>query len=170
MRSRAMPSRARLVSASGSVVNSSSRDLVGQHAVDLLGHVAIEAAQPRLHVNDRHAFLHRDQRAGDGRVDVADHQHRRRRLGIEHRLEAAHDLGGLHRVAGRADLEVDVRFGDAELAEEGVLHLGVVVLTGMQQPGRQRTRRRAQRRHDRCDLHEVRPGPHDAQDRPFARQ
>ena len=51
------------------------RDLVGQHAVDLFGHRSVEAAQSRFDVHDRHALLHRDQRAGERRVDVADDQH-----------------------------------------------------------------------------------------------
>ena len=47
-------------------------DRVGQHAVDLLGHRAVERAQPGLDVRDRDPLLHRDERARDRAVDVAD--------------------------------------------------------------------------------------------------
>ena len=50
------------------------------------------------------------------------------------RLEGLHDLGGLHGVrCRRADAQVDVRLGNAELAEEQVAHPLVVVLAGVDQ-------------------------------------
>ncbi len=58
-----------------SVVERAVGQLVGQHAVDFFRHGAVEAAQARFHVDPRHALLGRHQRAGDGGVDVAHHQH-----------------------------------------------------------------------------------------------
>ena len=49
------------------------RELVGEDPVDLLGHRSIERAQPGLDVRDRDAPLGGDQRGGERRVDVSDH-------------------------------------------------------------------------------------------------
>jgi len=50
------------------------RNLVGENAIDLFGHPAIIAAQAGLYVYDRNMSLHRNQRAGNGRIDIADHE------------------------------------------------------------------------------------------------
>jgi hypothetical protein len=110
-------------------------NLVGEHAVDLFRHAAVVAPQAGLDVDHLHPALGSDQGAGDGGVDVADHQHRLRPDLVEHRLEALHHLGGLHRVAAGADFEVMVGARDAEIGEEAVAHRRVVMLAGMQQLG-----------------------------------
>ena len=69
------PSQIRLVTALRSVANSRSDDRVGGDAVDLLGHLAVEAAQAGLDVRHRDAELDRGERGGERRVDVAHHQH-----------------------------------------------------------------------------------------------
>ena len=97
-------------------------DLVGQHAVDLLRHVAVEAAQSRLDVDDGDALLARDQAARERRVDVADDDDAARREIVEHGLEAPHDLGGLHRMRAGADLQVDVRWRQFEVGEKPLVH------------------------------------------------
>ena len=48
------------------------RDLVGHEAIDFLGHVAIEAAQPAFDVHDGRALLDGDQAARQRRIDVTD--------------------------------------------------------------------------------------------------
>ena len=133
-----MPSRSRLSRALFSVVNSRSEIWSVSTRLISSGMRAVEAAQARLDVDHGHALLDRDQRAGQRGIHVAHHQHRGRPLPVEHRLEAAHDLGGLHRVRGRAHLEVDVRVGYAQRLEELAVHLRVVVLPGVHEPHRQR--------------------------------
>jgi hypothetical protein len=52
--------------------------LVGEEAVDLFRHSAIETAEPRLDVRDRHPELDGRQSASDCAVDVAEYDGRRR--------------------------------------------------------------------------------------------
>ena len=105
--------------------------LVGQSAVDLLGHRHVEAAQSGLDVRHRDAELRGNEGGGDGRVHVAvDHDERGPTVD-EQLLEPDHDRCGLRRVAARPDLQVDVRLRQAELAEEDLGHLLVVVLAGV---------------------------------------
>ena len=75
---------------------------VGDDPVDLLGHRAVEAAQPRLDVGERHQRLGGDQRSGQGRVDVAGDDHQVGPLGLDQRLEALDHPGGLLRVGARS--------------------------------------------------------------------
>ena len=100
-----------------------------------------------------HAALGRHQRAGDGGIDIAHHQHRLRLHAFEHRLEALHHLGGLHRVAAGADFQMMVGTRNAEVGKEAVAHRRVVMLAGVQQlrgdPGL------GQRGHHRRDFHEI---------------
>jgi hypothetical protein len=115
-------------------------DRVGQDAVDLLRHGAVEAAQAGLDVHQRHLELGRHQPAGDGRVHVADDEHGVRPLFQHDRLETLHDHRGLGGVGAAADLEVDVGPGDVQVVEERLAHLVVVVLAGMHQDGGDRGR------------------------------
>ena len=76
--------------ASGECDEEQVGDRVGDDAVDLLGHRAVEAAQARLDVADRDAELRGHERGGERRVDVAGHEHDVG-LGVERdRLEALH--------------------------------------------------------------------------------
>jgi hypothetical protein len=70
---------------------------------------------------------------GNGGIDVPHDQHRRRGFRVHHGLETLHDLGGLYGVAGRADLQFDIRLRYAQLGEKGLVHLRVVVLPGVHQ-------------------------------------
>ena len=65
-------------------------ELVGDDAVDLLGHRAVEAAQPRLEVGDRDPELGGDERRGERRVHVAGNDHEVRALASRHGLEPLH--------------------------------------------------------------------------------
>ena len=136
---------------------------VGEHAVDLFRHRAIEAAQAGLDVDDRDAELHGGEGGGQRGVHVADDQHgigARRR---QHGLQAPHHLGGLHGVRAGADLQVVVGDRQVEVAEELPGHRLVVVLTGVHQ----RRRDGGMAPHlpqQRADLDEVGARPHDVDD------
>ena len=71
------------------------------------------------------------QRAGERGVGVAVDEHPVGPCSLEHRVERGEHRAGLHAVAARADAEVDVGRGDAEVGEEDVGHVGVVVLAGV---------------------------------------
>ena len=102
--------------------------VVGEHAVVLLGHRRVEAAQARLEVRDRDVELHRGERAGERRVDVAGHDDELRPPLEQHLLDADERPRGLLAVGAGADAEEDVGLGQPELVEEDVGHLRVVVL------------------------------------------
>src|SRR4051794_38937206 len=63
------------------------RELIGQDAVDLLGHAAIEASQPRFDVNYGNLLLGRDQTTREGRVHIAHYQDTGWPVLVEHGLE-----------------------------------------------------------------------------------
>lgn len=107
------------------------RELVGDEAVDLLGHRHVEGAQAGLDVGEGDAELARHEGSGHGGVDVAvDDDEVGAALG-EELLEGDHHLGRLGAVRAGTDTEIDVGLGDAQLAEEDVRHLVVVVLAGV---------------------------------------
>ena len=107
------------------------RQPVGDDAVDLLRHRPVAAPEARLDVRDLEAELGGDERGCDRGVDVAVDEHHGGRGAEAHLLKALHDQRGLRRMRARADLEVVIGTGDAELPEEAVRHLRVVVLAGV---------------------------------------
>jgi hypothetical protein len=107
------------------------RELVGDDPVDLLGHAAVEAPEPRLEVGDRQAHLGRDERHRQRRVHVARNDDQVGPLLLEDRLDPLHHARRLNGVTPGSDAEHVVRRGDAELLEEDVRHHPVVVLTGV---------------------------------------
>ncbi len=84
-------------------------EMVGQDAIDLLGHGAIVAAQPGFDVTDRNPQLVRGQGAGEHRVGVAFDQHDVGPPLAQDRLHAEHDASDLVRLSARTDFEIDVR-------------------------------------------------------------
>src|SRR5207237_6779891 len=108
--------------------------------------------------SERDALLLRDDGAGQRRVDVSDHQHQGGAVGPAILLEPEHDPAGLLGVRPAAGLEAHVGRRDAELFEEHVVHLAVVVLAGVHDVETQAVAGAAQRAHDRRDLHEIGPG------------
>ena len=136
---------------------------IREHAVDLFGHRAIETAQPRLNVDHPDAEFRRIQRAGDRRIHIADHQDRVRPLRFEHALERFDDAGGLLAVAARADLEIDVRLRQPQIAKKQRRHLRTVVLPGVHEHLRDAGALTGDGRHDGSDLHEVRACADDVQ-------
>ena len=132
-------------------------DRVGDDAVDLLGHGAVERAQPRLQVRRLHPQLHRRERAGDRRVHVPHHHDQIRPMLHQELLVGDHHLPGLLGVRAAAHPQVEMRLGQHEVPEEGVRHVEVVVLAGVHDD-RLGPVRLLERVVERRDLHEVRPG------------
>jgi len=114
----------------------------------------------RLDVGDRDAQLLGDDGAGERGVHITDHQHRIGALRLAQLLEGEHDLGRLLRVRAAAGAQAHVGLGNAQFLEEHVVHVPVVVLTGVHDlPGEAAVG--LERTHDGCDLHEVGPGAGD---------
>src|SRR5262249_23747205 len=109
------------------------------------------------------AQLRPSEGGADRRVHVAVKHHERRRVVEELALHADEHAGRHHGLRARADAEVDVGLGQAELNEEHVRHPLVVVLPG----GHDRpwVAKRGERADDRRGLDEVRPGPEYMRDR-----
>ena len=96
-----------------------SRDLVGQDAVDLLGHRAVEAAQPGLDVGDRDAELAAASAAASVEFTSPGTTTSVRPLVDSTRLDALRAPRAVcARVRARADAEQWSGSGDAELVEE----------------------------------------------------
>ena len=88
-------------------------------------------------MDGRDAELHADQRAGERRIDVADHD---QPVGPVRRGDLAicdHHPAGLLGMAARADAEMEIGVGQAEIGEDLVRHVGVVMLAGMDQHRRE---------------------------------
>jgi hypothetical protein len=145
-------------------------DGVGDQAVDLLGHRPVARADAAFDVRHRQVQLLRGDGAGHGGGDVADHQAQCAAALQKQLLVAHHDRRRLLGLRARADLQVDVGLGDAQLAEEVARHALVVVLAGVHQAHAQGAARglaRLDRVQDRRDLHEVRPRAGDDVDQRF---
>ena len=139
-------------------------NLVGQDAVDFFRHAAVAAAKAGLDMGDLNAALHRDERAAERRIDVADDQDDVGGMIVERLVERGHDARGLHRVARGAHFEMEVGVRNLKVAKELRRHMVVVVLPGVHQSqldggdvswaawmiGR--------------DFHEIRPGTGDDRD------
>ena len=157
----AIPSRRRLAIAARLGHEQQVGDRVGHEPVDLLRHRPVEAAEAGLDVRHRDPQLHRRQRAGDGRVDVAEHD---RRVGPASPAGAPRSARGCARSARRATPSPPRgarRAAGSELLEE---HLGSCRGRSAGRCGRSRTPSRplrAQRAHHRRELHEVGPGAGD---------
>jgi hypothetical protein len=127
--------------------------VVGEHAVELLGHRAVERAHPRLHMGDRDPHLRRGQRAGQRRVRVAVDEHHVGALGRQQRRQRGQHAARLLGVGAAAQLEQVLGPRQLQLVEEDLRQLRVVVLArvdehllgGVTEPGR-----------DRGGLHELR--------------
>ncbi len=139
-------------------------DLVGEDAVDLLGHRPVAAAQARLDVGDRDLQVRAGERRRERRVDVARHDHQVGLLGGQDRRDRFEDAADLDRVRAGSDAEHVVGLGHAELVEEDLRHHPVVVLTGVDEHVPAVGVDRAQGGDDRRHLHEVRARPDDVEE------
>ena len=111
------------------------RDRIRDQPIDLLGHAAVAAAQASLQVHDRDPQLGADHGTGGGRVDVAHHHDGVRAGALADDLVGHHRAPGLLGMRAAADFEVVRRFGQAQVPEEGVRHVRVVVLPGVHDGG-----------------------------------
>ena len=141
----------------GAVRQAQVGDLVDEHAVQLLRHRPVVAAQSRLDVRHGNPELRRSECGGERRVDVAGNEHERRLLAHEDLLEALERAGSLRAVRARADAEQVSGRRNAQLVEQHVGHLAVVVLPRVDADvpplGKPRAERMLHGRH----LHEVGP-------------
>jgi hypothetical protein len=139
----------------GRVDEEQGGELVGDEAVELLGHRPVEAPQARLDVGDRDLQLGRRHGGRQRRVHVPGHEDHVGRPVDEDRLEALHHARGLLPVRARPDVEHEVRLADLELLEEDLRHRVVVVLAGVHQHLLELVGTPAELGHDRDGLHEV---------------
>ena len=138
------------------------REMVGDDAIDLLGHRPVEGAQSRFDVAEGNPLLGGDERDRRRGVHVASDEDDVGPVLAADLLERRHDPGGLAGVRVGADFEVDVGPRHAELIEEDARHVFVVVLTGVHEEVRDPPLEDLL--HDGRHLHEVRPSADDAQD------
>ena len=130
-------------------------ELVCQEAIDFFGHRAVTAAESGFDVRDSDAELRAHERARERRVNVSNDE---RPIGFffQHdRLEALHHGCRLRGVRARADAEIHVRLRQAEIVEEGVGHLRVVVLPRMNDERRKLSLAPLHGFDNRRDLHKV---------------
>lgn len=155
MRSLETPSRCKFSSASGDGRPQHVRYRIGHEPIDLFGHAPVSAAQAGFEVNDRYPHLCRDQRACSRRIHIADDD-RPVRSGVPADiLVGHHHAGGLHGMRAAADLQMVVRVWQAQITEEGIGHVRVVVLTRMHDPSGHPAFS-GERMIKRRDLHEIR--------------
>ena len=151
------PSASRLSRASGEWMKRSWETRSATMRLISSGIVLSNERRAGFDVADRDQELRRGQGRRHRRVHVARDEDDVG-LGLEqHRLEALHDRGRLLRVRSRADAERVVRLADAELLEEDLGHLAVVVLARVDEHVLELVGAPLDRRGNRGDLHHVRP-------------
>src|SRR5215213_2827003 len=138
--------------------------VVGEHAVVLLGHCTVEAPQARFDVRDRDPELHGGERRCQRGVDVAGNHAEADLTLAQHGLDPHERLRGLLGVGPGADGEELVRPRHPQFTEEDVRHSVVVVLPGVQERELQARVERGQLPVHRSRFHEVRPGADDEAD------
>ena len=107
------------------------REVVGEHAVELLGHTTVERAHAGLDVNDRCGGLRRGERAGERRVGVAVNEHCVGGQLGDQRLERAEHARRLPGVRAAADAQLAIGPRQAQLGKEHARERVVVVLAGV---------------------------------------
>ena len=107
------------------------RDVVHGDAVNLFRHGAVEAAQSRLHVRHGQVQLGRRQPSRQCGVGVAVHQHAAGFVLHQYGFDAHQHHARLHGVRARAGVEIQVGFGNIELAEKYSGEAVVIMLAGV---------------------------------------
>ncbi len=157
------PSRARFSTATSRRGEQQRRQVVGHHAVDLLGHAAVERAQARLDVGDRHVQLGRGERSGQRGVRVAVDEHPSGARRPATCSIASIDAAGLLRRAGRRRSPgCTAAAGYRSSSKKTLRHVGVVVLPGVDDRSSMPRCRSARLTTSRLD--ELRPGADDGDD------
>lgn len=87
-------------------------------------------------MDDFDVHLRRYQGTGYGGVHVADQQHVGRFVAQTDLFKSLHDLGGLFGMGQGTDLQVDVRYRDAEVVKEELRLFFIIVLAGMHEQER----------------------------------
>jgi hypothetical protein len=136
-------------------------EVVGEDAVDLLGHRAIEGAHPGLDVGDRHVGLGGRKPAGERRVRVAVDEDEVGLLDGDERTERGEHPRRLIGVRAAVDAELALGPRHAELVDEDRRELVVVVLAGVDE---QLVVLGAQQARDGGRLDELRAVPDDGED------
>ena len=107
--------------------------VIDEDPVQLLGHPAIEAAQPCFDMQARDIAGSRGQRTGQRGVRIALHHHEVRPVLQEQRVELGCPRADLGTARGAADTQRDVD-GHPQVAQDGAAHRGAEVLAGMHHP------------------------------------
>src|SRR5688572_126630 len=108
-----------------------------------------------------HPELTSSQRTGERRVNIADHQDPVRFLSYDHGFEPGHYGGCLGGMRGRANLQMNVRRRQFEVAEKHVGHQLVVMLARMNNKRRELSLAPLHGFDDGRHLHDIRPRPDD---------
>ena len=106
------------------------RDPIDNPAVGLLGHVLVETAIARFHVIERdlHSLRHDP---GDRTVGISQNQNRVRPDLGQHSLRFDQDVAQRTPQRGGVDAQVGIRRPQFQVAEEHLVELIIVILTGM---------------------------------------
>jgi hypothetical protein len=137
------------------------RDVIGEHAVDLLGHRPVVASEAGLDVGEASVGLRGHDRARERRVRVAVHHDDVGRFAFDDLAEPTHHRSGLSALRIRAHPEVVLRGRDVQFLEEHVGHGPAVVLAGVDEDLLVAF---AERARDRERLHELRARADDRDD------
>ena len=105
--------------------------VVGENSVVLLGHATVEGTQPGFQMGHRQVHLHRREGAGNGRIGVAVNEHPVWVHVLKHRIKLLEHPAGHDAVGAASYTKMQVRVRDPELDEEGIRHVDVVMLPGM---------------------------------------
>ena len=106
-------------------------DMVREHAVLLLRHAHVVGAQTGLHVGHGDVQLAGGQRAGQRGVRVAVHQKDIRLFALDDLLHADQHFACLPAVRAGAHAELIGGAGNAQLLEENIGHILIIVLAGV---------------------------------------
>src|SRR5438034_1849268 len=107
--------------------------MVGHDAIDLFGHAAGKAPQTGLYVVDRNVQFRRGERAGKRGVGIPENEHAIGALLLEHGFKLLEHAPGLGAMAGGPDTQVVIGSRYLQFLKEYGRHLGIVMLTGMDQ-------------------------------------
>ena len=139
----------------GTVDQATVRDLVDEHPIQLLRHVAIEAPKTCFEMGNRDSELGRRQARCQRRVDVAGDDHERRTLAKKDLLDPLERQPCLLTVRTGTDPEEVVWYAQLKVVKQYVRHFAVVVLPRVDDEVPQCRSATPHLAHQRSHLHEV---------------